>query len=143
VTVLNPNDKFKEYKFVKYGKKHESNVKWTYDFTTFKKWSLITLIVCFFAALGVLLIEERQKIEQKKEIAAESQDVKNRYLKKVLEDVKQKTIAEENRKNIATVIVNKVAEPTKPPQQRKGTKLYSWVNENGQTVYSNTPRQAN
>jgi len=82
-------------------------------------------------------LEKDKKIEQQKEIAIEAQDARKRYLQKVLEDVKQQTIAEERRKSMATE--NTVVEPAKQ-QQRRGKKLYSWVNENGQTVYSNKPK---
>lgn len=145
MTVLNPNDNFSGkrsedltgYKFTKYGEKNVSNVKWTYDFTPLKKWALFILSACFVGALGALLIGQRQKIEQQKEIAIEAQDARKYYLQKILEDVKQQTIAEERRKSMATE--NTVVEPAKQ-QQPRGKKLYSWVNENGQTVYSNKPK---
>lgn len=148
MSVLNPNDNFSGkrrkdltgYKFTKYGEKHASNVKWAYDFTPLKKWALFILSACFFGSLWALLIGEGQKIEQKKEIAVEAQDAKKRYLEKSLEKVKQKTIAEAHLKTSTDEKEKKVVEEVKPPQQR-GPKVYTWINESGQIVYSNRPKQ--
>jgi phage-related minor tail protein len=84
--------------------------------------------------------KENEKAEQEKTIGIEAQDVKRRYLEKRLEIIKQETIAAENSNISSEARKSNVNEPAKQVQQR-GPKIYSWINEKGQKVYSNRPQE--
>jgi len=87
-----------------------------------------------------LIIEHKQKNEKQKEIVSETKEVNTRYLEKTLEKVKQETIAAEKLKLSAG---NKKTERLEPVRQKltTGPKVYTWINDKGQTVHSNQPKK--
>lgn len=148
MTVLNPNDNFHtkkkqkntEREFAKYGTVSESNVKWTYDFDPLKKGALIVLIMCLLGATAMLFFDKKKNFEQKIDIEVEAQDVQKRYFEKRLEVIKQETIAAEQRRTGKQKIKEEVEKPKIKNTPSKGPQIYSWINENGQKVFSNQPQ---
>ncbi|MDD2467121.1 MAG: hypothetical protein PHI97_24290 [Desulfobulbus sp.] len=142
MSVYNPNENLnknkEEFKFTKYGEKHISNIKWTYDFTFLKRAAIFFLSACIVGSAIGLIIENIQKKEKQKYIVSEAKEVNTRYLEKTLEKVKQETIAAENLKRAAKEKKTERIEPVKQ-KQRTGPKVYTWTNEKGQTVHSNQP----
>ena len=148
MTVLNPNDNFHtkkkqkntEREFTKYGTVSESNVKWTYDFDPLKKGALIVLIMCLLGATAMLFFDKKKNFEQKIDIEVEAQDVQKRYFEKRLEVIKQETIAAEQKRIGKQKIIEEIEKPKIKTPPAKGPQIYSWINENGQKVFSNQPQ---
>ncbi|MDD2469241.1 MAG: hypothetical protein PHI97_35220 [Desulfobulbus sp.] len=72
--------------------------------------------------------------------ATETKEVKTRYLEINLEKVKQETIAAEKLKLAAEKKKTVQLEPVRQTQTTD-PKVYTWINERGQTVYSNQPKK--
>jgi hypothetical protein len=118
-----------------------SNIEWTYDLRPIKKWTLFILSACFIGSIGAFLLEKGQEVERKKELTAEAGEVKQRYLEKRLEAVKRETIAAEQLRIMLEERSNRKTEPVKRIESKKGPRVYTWVNDNGQTVHSNRPKE--
>lgn len=90
--------------------------------------------------------EHQAKINNQKEPEpfnigqAETEEAKRRYLEKILEKVKQETIAAEKLK---LSVEEGKTERLEPVNQSMATdvKVYTWINEKGQTIHSNQPQK--
>lgn len=127
---------FSRYYGPKYGRRAYSNVKWTYNLTSLKKWIFIIIgtgVIC-----GVIFFswQEIIKNEQLKANKIEAESARKNYLQKRLERIKQETIAAEQKKIDSE---NKVKNDPPPilAKPDKEPKIYSWINEKGDKVYSN------
>lgn len=124
----------------KYGRRAYQNINWTYDIATLTKWALLIVTTCLSATMAVYLLNVKKENEQKKLINIETQKVEKRYFEKRLEVIKHETIAAEQ-KRIGEQKIKENIEKSKiksPPT--KGPKVYSWINQNGQKVFSNQPQ---
>jgi hypothetical protein len=145
MSVINPNINFPEKKNKqplnvqnRGGSVSVSTISWTYDFRPMKKWRTIFLCFGLIALIAWHFESEKKKEVMKISVAAETKEVNIRYLEKNLERVKQETIAAENLKRAAA---KKEIIRTEPVRQKltTGPKVYTWINEKGQTVHSNQP----
>ena len=95
-----------------------------------------------FAGAAIYLRQESFKNEQKKAVQIEADVAKKTWTEKRLEAIKQETIAAEQ-KRIDLENQKKPEMVTVQKKQEVGPKVYSWVNENGNQVFSNQRRKTN
>jgi len=147
MSVINPNINFPEKKNIQKvngqsrgGTVSASTISWAYDFRPLKKWG--TIILCFGLIIFVAWHFESEKKKEAMEInrAAETKEVNKRYLEKNLEKVKQETIAAEKLKIAAEETKMVRLEPVRQ-NMTTGPKVYTWINDKGQTVHSNQPKK--
>ena len=147
MSVINPNINFPEKKNKQEvssqsrgGTVSTSTISWTYDFRPIKKWGTIFLCFGLIALIAWHFESEKKKEAIKISVAAETKEVNTRYLEKNLEKVKQETIAAENLKLAAG---EKKIVRHEPERQKltTGPKVYTWINDKGQTVHSNQPKR--
>jgi hypothetical protein len=147
MTVINPNINFPEKKNPQKihgqsrgGTVTTSTISWTYDFRPLIKWGIIILSFGLIALIA-WNFDNKKKIEAIKiNMAEEAEEVNTRYLEKNLERVKQETIAAENLKRIARESKTERLEPVRQNPSRS-PKIYTWINDKGQTVHSNQPKK--
>lgn len=148
MSVINPNinfpDKKKPQKTQPHhgssGKVSTSSISWTYDWRPFKKWLTIILAAISLAGTTWMIRQQVLDKENLKNAKIEAKQDREKYLKRRLESVKEETIAAQSLKIAAKEKKINITEPKKP-RQNSGRKIYTWINENGQTVYSNRPRE--
>jgi len=141
---LNSKKKW-NYKSNQTGKRCEqrsnTNVAWVYNFDPLKKWITIILAAVCLVGSTIYLRQEAANREQLRSLKIEAKEARTVYLEKRLEAIKLETIAAEQRR-IENQEKEKLAnKEVKNPVQRKGMQVYTWLDENGQKVYSNHPQK--
>ena len=124
----------------KYGRRAYQNINWTYDIAPIIKWALLIVAACLSATMAVYLLNVKKGNEQKKLINIEAQEVEKRYFEKRLEAIKQETIAAEQKRIAEQKMKEEIEKSKIKSPTTKGPKIYSWINENGQKVFSNQPQ---
>jgi len=96
------------------------------------------MVFCIFAVAGIFFKIDQQRTirDQEKAIKTESEAAKKKYLEGRLEAIKQDTIAAEQIK-IAIENHQVLIEKPIPISLKKEVQVYSWINKNGNRVYSN------
>lgn len=120
----------------KYGRRAYSNIKWVYNLRPLSKWFTVIAISLIFAGSITFLLREVIAHKQKEANLAEAETAKRVYLGKRLEKIKQTTIAEAQNKADLENQENPLAKPVQRNREN-GPRVYSWINENGNKVYSN------
>lgn len=120
----------------KYGRRAYSNIKWVYNLTPLTKWLTIIASSVIFAVSIIFLARAVIEYKQKEMNKIEAATAKRVYLEKRLEKIKQETIAESQKK---IDMENQEKQVVKAEQiyRKNDPQVYSWINENGNKVYSN------